>query len=820
MKTSITAKGGWSKRTLPIIFSLSLVIAGCFGGGGSGGGGGGGGAVAPPSLPSPPKSPIVDSPTLTNPTVAELEGFYTAYLQRSLAGVEFGIISLDRAYANLYEYTGASAATRPGDGVTIGFIDSGLDTEHPAFEGKSATVEYFGTAFAGSDLAGGSHGTSVASIAAGVRQDWFVGQEPATSEGVAPGANIRMFAFHGNSFENLADAIEAATVAALDPARGVDILNLSLGLPNEEDGFYQYGIVSDSRYTMDGPSASDFTDAIQAGRAEKTLFVWAAGNEHNSACPSIDGIESCQSGAVNASSPGPLAGAMYLVPELRPHSVVVVATKLDGTIADFSNRCGVTADWCIAAPGEDIGVAYSRRNPDGTITRSVAVSITGIISDPRGAGTSFAAPIVAGGLALMKQRFRSQLSNVALLSRMFATATKSGAYADRSIYGQGLLNLGAATEPFGMVSTSSAGGAQFINDESGWQFAPLSETRVEMGEAFGDSLARSFAGKEIAGFDSLGAPFWYPLEAFALKTGKSTVLQQLLSFTDFSNRENEQAKQAGILSEEISVPLFAGKSGRGKGVFAENKQIPEIRVSMARGTMTTQNGFSKYGHLSFVDNPVSFGVQYENFAISAFSTDERGNKPSQGAVASYRLPNTPLGLRSGYIAEQKSALGTAAQGAFGGLSTSTVFAGIDWDYDFGNWKIIADAEIGVANSGTETGLIGDVSPLTTSSFSASLIRKISGNSAIRVSVSSPIRIESGRMDITIPSGRTPEGAILNNTISADLEPSGRQIDVGAQIVTQTPVGNLSFGGVVSREPGHNKNSDSSVSFLTGYSVNL
>ena len=48
----------------------------------------------------------------------------------------------------------------------------------------------------------------------------------------------------------------------------------------------------------------------------------------------------------------------------RGHSLAVVALKSsDSTIAGFSNRCGIAADYCLAAPGEQMRVAFY--GPDG-----------------------------------------------------------------------------------------------------------------------------------------------------------------------------------------------------------------------------------------------------------------------------------------------------------------------------------------------------------------------------------------------------------------------------------------------------------------------
>ncbi|TJX07502.1 MAG: hypothetical protein E5W21_38385, partial [Mesorhizobium sp.] len=40
--------------------------------------------------------------------------------------------------------------------------------------------------------------------------------------------------------------------------------------------------------------------------------------------------------------------------DLAGSLITVVAVGKDGKIASYSNRCGATAEWCLAAPGGDI----------------------------------------------------------------------------------------------------------------------------------------------------------------------------------------------------------------------------------------------------------------------------------------------------------------------------------------------------------------------------------------------------------------------------------------------------------------------------------
>jgi len=50
---------------------------------------------------------------------------------------------------------------------------------------------------------------------------------------------------------------------------------------------------------------------------------------------------------------------------------------------------------------------------------------------------------------LLAQQYRGQLGNDEIVARLLATADRTGAYADAEIYGQGFLDLDAATRPVG-----------------------------------------------------------------------------------------------------------------------------------------------------------------------------------------------------------------------------------------------------------------------------------------------------------------------------------------------------------------------------------
>ena len=101
-------------------------------------------------------------------------------------------IGADEAYGKLRLLKGENVA--PGSGVTIGFVDTGIDTDHPAFAGKTVVEQFLlgavdETAITLQTGLKFSHGTSVASIAAGSR----LSNNSGAHHGVAWGADIAMF---------------------------------------------------------------------------------------------------------------------------------------------------------------------------------------------------------------------------------------------------------------------------------------------------------------------------------------------------------------------------------------------------------------------------------------------------------------------------------------------------------------------------------------------------------------------------------------------------------------------------------------------------
>ena len=78
------------------------------------------------------------------------------------------------------------------------------------------------------------------------------------------------------------------------------------------------------------------------------------------------------------------------------------------------------------------------------------------------------------------------------------------------------------------------------------------------------------------------------------------------------------------------------------------------------------------------------------------------------------------------------------------------------------------------------------------------------------------RVERGRALLTLPSGRTTAGEVIRNTLAAEVEPGGRQVDLAVQWQQPMELGQLRLGATLSHEPGHRRNADAELILLSGW----
>ena len=247
------------------------------------------------------------------------------------------------------------------------------------YTGKNSTIAVLDTGY---DV---WHGQKVAQIASGP---------------IAPDTVVNSYKIIDSNesflpFNQIADIINSATDA--------NIYNSSWVLRN------RYANQIKSRNDLVNLTDRTFIESIEtAARERDAIFVWAAGN--------------------NGAKQSAALSALPLVSEdVVGHFVNVVAWDNEtGMLADFSNACGITKDYCITAPGTNLSAGYSSHLN----------------------GTSFATPVVSAAIAVIREAF-PYMKSTQITDLLFTTARDLGVAGVDEVYGHGMLDLERATRPVG-----------------------------------------------------------------------------------------------------------------------------------------------------------------------------------------------------------------------------------------------------------------------------------------------------------------------------------------------------------------------------------
>jgi serine protease len=283
-----------------------------------------------------------------------------------------------------------------GSGITIGIVDTGVDAGHPDLAGKIAVmadcVGHPCVAGGGQDTHG--HGTIVSGIAAAATNN---GKGVA---GVAPDARLAIAKVLNSSGEGRVEDINNGIRWVVD--NGARVVNLSLGDPN---------------FLVSGVLGTPLRTGIEYAWSKGAVPVLASGNY-----ATTGGLGSENYGNVNA--------------------LVVGATDRAGNVPTYSSAVG-TAKWGLVAPG---GAGGGGADSNVISTFPVASGGSGYAS---AAGTSMAAPHVAGAVALL---LAQGMTPTAAVSRLLGSLDKVSCGTGC----KGRLNLAAAVGADPAAPTTAA----------------------------------------------------------------------------------------------------------------------------------------------------------------------------------------------------------------------------------------------------------------------------------------------------------------------------------------------------------------------------
>ena len=554
-----------------------------------------------------------------------------------------------------------------------------------------------------------------------------------------------------------------------------------------------------------------------------------------------------------------------------------VVTMVDGEtlyqspIARFSNPCGEGASsFCLAAPGvadyeyglaeyAEIAMTVSsceleRRGAAGTDIRCatdegheevLAILVaekfrtglgSGFLLAPEtedftqiahrlptvgyeaGAGTSFAAPMVSGALALMKSYFmlgtdcgaggECGLGSHELTERILATADRRGIYADASIYGSGLLDLKNALTPQGELRLLLG---RSVTDSSSYL---LSQSALRPGAALGDSAWRALDGVRLAAFDDLNAPF--------------PVFGDAVLFAD------DSAERAGGAGAAVGV----GEALRAHQLGFRGRRRPPASdwdFEDGYGFLTLQGGdfLSSWGaggsgggsgsggltdlgavgfgnpYSALVGDGMVAGVVGDGFRLAAFGEGLGSSHRIRGAFAEFSLAplaslpeGTGLSFQVGGMEELDGLLDTSGSGLFGGLRARTAFAGLGFSGELpGDWRVRLGGFAGRTAVEDGSGWFSPAEDLWSGSYALGLEREdvLFSGDALGFRVHQPLRA-SGGLRLRVPTGRTRYGDLTWREVSGG--PSGRELIWEGLYRRSAAEGDWLLSAGVISQPGH------------------
>ena len=768
----MTQRNAWLMRSAAS--TALLALAAC------GGSGGGGGVISTPTPvtpspdPAPPSAPA-PAPTST-PTPAPAAAPAPTPTPTPVAinydtgeyRATVGAVSMNALAGYQVGATGA--------GIGVGIIDTGIDLDSAEFGNRISS--------ASQDLAGartvddeGGHGTAVAFTLAGRRNN-------AGTHGVAFDATLIVeradrpgscaTAVEGDDTTGCMFSSDAIT-RGIDAARaaGARVINISLGGTE-----------------MPAPLAAAIGRATAAG----IVVVLAAGN---------DGTD----------NPDPFTEIANDSATARNQVIVAGSVGATDGISSFSDRAGTGATHFLAAVGERV------RAPDQAGTAYVWD------------GTSFAAPQIAGAVALLAQAFPN-LTGAQIVDILYRTARDAGAPGVDPVYGQGILDLARAFQPVGAVSLAGSTAAVSTRGNAVLS-APMGDAgQGELGAVILDGYGRAFAidlAQTIA--RNTPSPLLAPAlggrtravslsrggmtasvtlaprgggdwavertsltsrDALAARAVAATVVQRLgrtLSF-GFGMAQGSGALTAQLVGATRPAFLIARDEGMGFDNAARASSAIRQQVGRFGITAAIESGDVLTRHDALLARTGAW--RRTGFDRMALTLDRRF-----GALSTI--------VSASRLAERSTLLGARFDPSLGGGGATTWLADAHARFDAGSgWSLGGWMRQGWTHAAIGNG-VTDGAAIRTGAFAADLGKDgVLGRDSLGLSVAQPLRVASGSVGYALPTlWDYGTGSVAQWTAQRlNLAPQGRELDVEARYSRPWLGGDVQTNLFWRRDPGN------------------
>ena len=804
-----------------IIFIISFFLYNC-----GGGGGGSGTSINYNSGPSSSGGTFLDSGTSAtyNSTTASNHQAYDAYenargTTQSSHQNPYDIINAYKAYG--YGFS--------GDGVQIAIMDSGYDTNHYTYTGK--TVSTYGTLTAdnSNNDASDNHGNFVASIAAGYLDTSYSGD--VASHGVAYDADLHLAS---NDQKGSETYYPDQWANALDDASNAVVQNNSWGFTNRQ---YSSGTsytsanlasysTNDTGLTANATSIDNYVTALNSFQ-DHGVIVFAVSNTSSYSEPDIQ------------------VAMPEIYSQLAEAWINVVNVDITGSAGNesYSRKsapCGSTAKYCVAADGTYISGALSHTSGTSWFSRAGST------------GSSFAAPQVSGAVAILAEAFPSntpaQWTDRLLASADNSMCTASGnvsfangiTHAYCSDYGHGVIDIYAALRP---ITSSKMQESILVgtNTETA-AVHNLNKSNFGNGLIFGDSVSNSFKGKKSYFHDALYGAFEYNFDNHLVseKPKRITSLEnsfdenKLTSFSTVVDNSEKKLNYSFVVDENnYMVPeegISFSVSNNNYNLNTSYNYPLDINLGYVSSDDIDRFNNNKNILLPYISSKDDsynmstniFKNKDSNISLGYMQTEEKFSLDKKGYVLSYVNHKKDNAILAGISTENGGFLDNKFSGAFSldNNDHPTNFIGFRQNARLGNNELMFVSSYGSTKVTTSpNSLITNIDNVNTTSFSVNLSRKelLHKKDRIIFSISQPQRAENGKMTYLVPKLNDKDGTLNYNKYETNLKPSGRQIDFALDYIFNLNQNmNLSFQGKVIDDYSHIAKDGFDASLITSF----